>query len=464
MTTIRQLPFRAASRPARLAIGTAMAAILLAGCAGGGGTLARAGGYAKESSASSKSVASAERAVEKSPRDAALRTALGHAYLEAGRFESAADAFADAMVLGDTKPGTALSLSLAQTGEGQFAQATYTLDQWRDDIPAVDLGLAMALAGQPARGIAILEDTIRGGENTAKVRQNLAYAYALAGRWREARLMAMEDVPANMIDQRIGDWAAQVMPQDHRKRVATLLSVPLRPDNGQPDRLALAPSESAARLAVAAPSAAPRWQGEGQGELPAAGQMAAIQSAAYPEPDAPSEARPVMAPEPAAAEPASVVQAPSASFDAAFAQAVQSTQPAFVSQPVIQAIVPRYAEPAAPRRAAPVSGGTDTMARPNWSTHLVQLGSFSSEARARAAWTVFTRRNPQLRNHTMTITPAVVNGRNFWRVAAGGLDARGASGLCASVKQKGGACIAYAAARPLPGARPDNGSPRYARR
>jgi hypothetical protein len=43
----------------------------------------------------------------------------------------------------------------------------------------------------------------------------------------------------------------------------------------------------------------------------------------------------------------------------------------------------------------------------------------------------------------MTITPAVVNGKNFWRVAAAGFNARSALGMCSSVKARGGACFAY---------------------
>ena len=51
----------------------------------------------------------------------------------------------------------------------------------------------------------------------------------------------------------------------------------------------------------------------------------------------------------------------------------------------------------------------------------------------------------------MAITQATVNGKRFWRVAAAGLDGRGASGLCSAVKTRGGVCFAYAASRTLPG-------------
>ena len=80
-------------------------------------------------------------------------------------------------------------------------------------------------------------------------------------------------------------------------------------------------------------------------------------------------------------------------------------------------------------------------------SHLVQLGSFSSPQGARRAWGIFTAKNPELKNYRMTITPAVVHGKNFWRVAAGGFNNASAGGLCASVKKRGGACFAYAANR-----------------
>jgi hypothetical protein len=67
---------------------------------------------------------------------------------------------------------------------------------------------------------------------------------------------------------------------------------------------------------------------------------------------------------------------------------------------------------------------------------------------------IFTTRNPELRNFRMTITPAVVNGRNFWRVAATGLDGSGARHLCSDVKNRGGACFAYAATHAPAGALP----------
>ena len=79
-----------------------------------------------------------------------------------------------------------------------------------------------------------------------------------------------------------------------------------------------------------------------------------------------------------------------------------------------------------------------------------------------------TARNAELRNYRMVITPAVVNGRNYWRVAAAGFNASRATSLCSSVKGRGGACFAYAATRAPAGALPATNQvgagPRMARR
>src|SRR5690606_24848069 len=182
--------------------------------------------------------------------NAAYRATLGSAYLDAGRFAAAATSFNDAMKLGDNSPRNALSLALSLTGIGKYAEAAAILNDWEGEIATADLGLALALAGQPERGIHLMGNAIRGGENTPKMRQNLAYAYALAGRWREARLMAQQDVPAGKVSDRIAEWAAMARPEAWQQRVAALLEVPAGvADAGQPAQLALANTPSIEQLA-----------------------------------------------------------------------------------------------------------------------------------------------------------------------------------------------------------------------
>lgn len=439
---------RKAGRPAarfRIAVGSALAAALLAGCAGAGGMdrIASASAKAEKASArdAERSVAQAERSVELQPGDASLRVNLGQTYMKAGRFESAITAFNDAMELGDESPRTALSLALANIAIGRNDEAVTILNDWREGIPAVDAGLAYALAGETARGTAILADAVRSGDSTPKARQNFAYALALDGRWREARIMMSQDLAPDVINERISQWAALASEGNSRISMAALLGTPVRSDSGQPQRLAL--------VAPVVPVAAPGSPVETHADAPVPNAMLA-EAAPVAEPAAALVAPPMLA----AAEPV-------ASPESAPAVAALAT-PGFVSMPVVQAL------PASPVREKRVvlapavrKAAASSPAAKN-GTHLVQLGSFTSEQAARRAWDVYTAQNAALRHYRLTIIPATVNGKNYWRVAAAGFDAKTAQGMCGSIKARGGSCLAYAGpGKTAPGER---GGPQMARR
>lgn len=402
-----------------------------------------------------KAISLAEAVVAANPREPAYRALLGQAYLRAGRFESAATTFDDAMKLGDNSAKTALSLALADIGAGRNQEAVAILNDWRDAIPAADLGLAYALAGETSRGVAILSDALRSGDNSPKLRQNLAYAYALDGRWREARQMAAQDVPADQLDARMSSWASMALPDASKQRIATLLRVPMRSDSGQPAALALNASSDQQQLAAetgavrATPAVAvPAVAVSASGELPPATAASAETLAQY---------QPVSAPPMADAAPAS--------------DTPEAFRPEYGSDPVVQPLdaTPVAAPAARPvAKPRPVHVAVAASAKPKavshrpglrprhaaaavagrGSSHVVQLGSFASEQGARRAWGFYAKRNPELRNFKMSITQAVVKGKKYWRVAAAGLDGRGASGLCSSVKGRGGVCFAYAITAP----------------
>lgn len=454
----RPLPHRLTARLMQGA-GTALAAALLAGCAGQGMVVkANSADAARASLArgdGTKAVAGAEAAVAASPRDASLRVLLGQAYFKAGRFTSAATTFDDAMKLGDNTNRTALSLALAKIGAGDQKGALAVLDDWRDEIPASDLGLALALAGEPESGVIVLADAIRSGDDTPKTRQNLAYAYALAGRWREARLMAAQDVPAEKVGDRMSEWAATIQPEQYQARVAALLGAPLRSDPGQPAMLALAnnPSDEqmlaeksaadAPAVAAAAPAPAAKPAPTG-GELPAS--------------DGTAVAVAVPAPTPAPAEPAPAVPVTTLAKADTAAAAV-----GFVSNPLVEAL------PFAPVKMPASVAVAKARPKPTRAegTHMVQLGSFSSPQGARRAWGIYSARNASLAGYRMVITPANVNGKNVWRVAAAGFNGvNAANGLCSQVKARGGACFAYASTRrpAAPGNQRDAAGPEFARR
>ncbi|MBU2587432.1 MAG: SPOR domain-containing protein [Alphaproteobacteria bacterium] len=428
--SIRQAPRIA------LAVSTALAGLALAGCTTSAAPKADMSFASAQNALGKgqvdKAITHAEAAVLAEPRNSGYRALLGASYMEAGRFQSAATSFGDALDLGDENPRTVLSFALAKIALGEGRSASAVLDEYANLIDPADLGLALALAGEPERGVHVLVNAVRASDQVSpKLRQNLAYTYALAGNWRAARVMAAEDVPADQLDQRLTQWAAMSAPEQFRQRVASLLDVTPQMDAGQPQRLALANFPSDAMMFAEAATQAPT-------------EMVA---------EAPTPAL--------AAEPTPV---------ATFAQAFESApvaRPAsrisYVSKPVVQQL-PARAERAAPRAAprmaaassqrrmaataTPASVASDKSA----ASHLVQIGSYSSKVEAERGWTVLKAKFPELKNHNLVITEAVVNGRNFWRVAAEGFGPKSAQSLCSSVKSAGRGCFAYAASSPPAGA------------
>jgi Flp pilus assembly protein TadD len=426
-----------------LAVTTALAGLALSGCA----TSAAPGGNVSFASAQTalnkgqaeKAIQHAEAAVLADPRNPGFRALLGAAYLEAGRFQSAATSFGDALDLGNEDPRTVLSFALAKTALGEGRAAVQVLDDYARLIDPADLGLAYALAGQPERGVHVMINAVRNAEEaTPKLRQNLAYAYALAGNWRAARVMASEDVPADQLDVRMTQWAAMAAPEHFQQRVAAMLDVTPRVDGGQPQQLALA-NFPAAEVMVAEAAA--------QADAPVVAEAAPA---------------PVAIPAPRLAE-----ATPQPSFAEAFAEpiAAPAAAPAtaggirYVSIPVVQQLparseraAPRMMASSAQRRIALAAAPARTTSDKAAATHLVQLGAYDSKIEAQRGWAVLKGKFPQLKDHDVVITEAVVNGRTFWRVAAAGFGPSSARSMCGTVKSAGRGCFAYAASSPPAGA------------
>jgi len=446
------------SRLVGFALTTALASAALTGCAGSAPPAAISAGKAEAALAQgqhSKAIDHAEAAVMGEPRNAAYRAVLGAAYLESGRFASAATSFQDAIDLGDASPRTALSLALALTAEGKQPQAVKLLGDWEGSIAAGDLGLAYSLAGAPERGIQVLTKALRGGENTAKVRQNLAYSYALAGHWKDARLMASEDIPADAVGKRMAQWAGEVHPDAYRERVALLLSVPAgEVDAGQPVQLALANFPTSDQLALeTAHSPVPAPQAPAMAR-------ASSSSESLPVGD-PVDSRVAAAPRAVATSSHDNTYRPNfeASAQASVPATVQTDSRRFISREVVQPL-PAQASRSAPaatasRAVAPVSTRTAsaTPVSGGEGSHLVQLGSFSSEKGARRAWDIYRQRYPELANHDMVITKALVRGKEYYRVSAAGYDAGSSRAMCGRVNRASSdGCFAYAESSPMPGA------------
>lgn len=434
-----------------LALSTALVSVALAGCTTSAAppasaSLAKAQA-AIEKGKASKAVEHAEAAVLADPRNASNRALLGAAYLEAGRFQAAATSFGDALALGDTDNRTVLSYALAQTAQGNNAEAIRMLDQYEGQLDRADRGLALALAGEPRDGVRVLSNALRDGQNTAKVRQNLAYAYALSGDWRAARVMAAEDVPANLVSDRIAEWATQARPEAFQQRVAALLDVTPIYDAGQPIQLALGnfPSQDVMIAQAAQDAVDPQVA------------VAETQSAELAAVDAEIVSTLIATPaQPTTVAPAPVAPAFEPAAQVAVAPAPQVASPRVVANPVVQELpadyqeaerkpVSRWAANTSQRRMAATSDASE-------GTHLVQLGSFYTRDAAERAWSIYQSRHSQLDGRDLVITQAKVGGKTYFRVAAAGFNARSAASMCSTVKAGGAGCIAHAESRPLPGA------------
>ena len=363
-----------------------------------------------------KAVELAERAVAAMPRSAEYRLLLGDAYLSAGRFTSADTAFADALKLNPGHDRAALKLALAKTALGQTGEAQGILEAHRSVIPVADFGLAMALAGDPQAAVAALEQSVRAGKANAKTRQNLALSYALGGRWLEARATAALDLPTDLVDKRIIEWAALARPANAWEQVASILGVSPRMDRGQPEALALndvAGQQYAA--AQPAPVAAPEPK--------------AVEIAAAPEEPAPNYEIPAEVKDPA---PVRMAQA-----DTPVEAAPIAPAPAFsAKQQIVPVAIPASAPVATPHPARAAGEG---------SRYVVQLGAFSSAGVAADGWNRATRRFDFLKAYDGRQAKVSLSKGTFYRLSFSGFASRDdANRTCARIKSNGGNCFVRA--------------------
>lgn len=381
-------------------------------------------------------VAAAEAAVRAVPGNAAYRQILGRAYAAGGRFASAETALADAMTLGNDDSRTIVTLALVQVGLGRNDAARALLAANMDKVPAADYGLAIAIAGDAAEGVRILSQAIHDPSADARTRQNLAYAYALAGRWKDARVLAGEDLDALAANQRIAQWAMMSDPALAPQRVATLMGVTIdAADTGLPAALALAPAAPADMLAEAGSA------------VPSPAQQIAA-------------ADPVPAPVPAASaiiETATAVPVIRASERPARFAVAPKKRPDFIvegqgvqSKPRGKALA---AGPGTPAPAAKVQQvALIKPATGNASPWVVQLGAYDSAAIAREKWMSMARVNDTLAAFPVLTSQVSVKGKPFHRLAISGFSSRAdAVTLCHSVQAQRGQCFVREAA---PGATP----------
>lgn len=373
-----------------------------------------------------KAIMISEAAVAAEPNNADYRTLLGRAYLMDGRFDSARTAFEDALTLGGTDSRAIVNLALIHVAQGHNGRAQDVLSTHVGTLSAADYGLAMAMAGDPEEAVRILSQAIHDPSASAKERQNLAYSYALAGKWVEARQVASLDLPPLEAAKRVAGWAQLAQPGADSQRVIAMMGVSPRGDDaGLPVRLALAPAGSApVQMAAAAPAInAPIVEGD-----------AIMPAEIEPVADAPVEMAQAEAPvvTPVSVPASAPAAAPALQFEQPAKGAPLSPMLRPTPSPLIKAETPKV-------RPAAIWNPVDQSRGSSW---VVQLGAFSTPQAAKAAWGKFVGRNDKLEQFPLVQTEATVDGRQFHRVAIAGFgDRAGALRLCEHIRANGGVCF-----------------------
>jgi Flp pilus assembly protein TadD len=365
----------------------------------------------------------AERAVANTPTDAGFRALLGSAYFAGGRFHSAEAAYKDSLTIDENQPQVILKLALVEIAQGKNVEAVASLNAGRAVLDPSDYGLALALAGHPAAAVTILQTAARQQSADATVRQNLALAYALAGDWSNARIIAAQDVPANQLDDRIQQWMQFAKPAHASDQVASLVGVkPAAVDAGQPVQLALNRASPAATQVAASVAAPPR---PAQPNIVVEASVpASIPAPVHAVAPAPPPARPTIA---------------------TLAQSAVSEAKAVIASFTNSA--PVAPKPAALRRAAVQTAA----ARRGNSTAVVQLGAYGSPQRVLTAWDGQARKYGALKAYLpMSARFSSAKG-TFYRLSVRGFDSLGqANALCSSLRHQGGTCFVRNLAGDMP--------------
>ncbi len=391
---------------------------------------------ALEAGKASKAVALAEAAVAGSPRDAGYRALLGQAYLGDGRFASASSALSEAMELGARDSNTILSLALAEIAQNRNGEAVALLTRHRDAVPASDLGLALALAGDREGSLYVLGEAARAEGADARTRQNLALALALSGRWAQARIVASQDLSLAKLEGRMVEWSKLAEQPNAQVRVASLIGTSAQPDAGMPVRLALsnfAGTQLAADSAIEPPvqlaSADPAPVADYAPSPPVlADAGSSIRSVELPMPERTADGVVPVTDLPQPAPAADVILADAAPYRHAPRVAGEGRIRPAQKQALELATV-----------IVPKAMGFDAKKPGGWA---VQLGAYDSLAIAKEKWGTLKKRNGVLGRFPASSHAAAVGGRTFYRLTVNGLASRAdASSLCNQLKAQGQACF-----------------------
>lgn len=358
----------------------------------------------------------AEKAVEYAPRDSGYRMLLADLYMKNGRFLSAETAFSDVLILDPGNTRATFNLALAEIALGKRDNALMKLEALALTESAADLGLAYALAGHPDRAVAMLEPAARAPDANARVRQNLALAYALSGDWRRARVTASQDLSPADIGGRMQEWASFVQPAAQVDQIASLLGVAPAQDTGQPVRLALTPSPEPVALAQAPESPlAPPVQVEAEPV-----EYAAVEA------QLPSEPIPAV-------------------DEVRFAAAVEA-----LVEPELKPV--RKIMPAPTFKAAPLKKLAKAAPSTKTGRFVVQLASYNSAALLEQGWSQLQKRYRLGGAYSPFSATVTLPGKGkFHRLSVAGFGSQSeAARTCDAIKSKGGACFVRVVAGDAP--------------
>jgi Flp pilus assembly protein TadD len=417
-----------------------------------------------------RALASAEQLVALAPNNAGWRQLLGETYLSAGRFQSAATSFNDALILNPASSVSALKMALALTAIGDVNTARSLLETHKSTLTPADYGLAVALSGDAPAAVQTLEAAVRAGWTDARTRQNLALSYALTGRWVEARVTAAQDVAPDQLDQRMTEWATLSRPRAAWDQVAGVLGVKARLDRGQPAQLALNVATQQP-VQVAAVQDAPMVPQETYQEpvqvamaepLPAVDVPAPVATEPYFAPAAP---RPqiVMAPRREVVQPI-----PQTAFRESAPAPMIKADPRPAKQPFRVSTNKTVGRLAAAVAKAPAEGPTrdrfikeapdrqltKSLVQPQSTATLangktfkngqfaVQLGAFGDQASTKSVWSMVAAKVPELAKHKPMTSRATVKGKTITRLASAGFASRAsAETACSKVRAAGQDCF-----------------------
>lgn len=397
-----------------------------------------------------------ENGVALSPSDVGYRMLLADLYLKNGRFLSAETTFSDVLTLNPGNARAEMNLALVQIALGKNYAATSRLDRLAETAEAGDVGLAFALAGQPQRAIEMLEPAARAAGADARVRQNLALSYALAGDWQKARTTAAQDVAPGELHERIRQWAAFAQPQASWTQVASLLGVTPVEDLGQPTRLALTPVAPAETTAFAAAEIEQPVEAETPPVAVASEALEPVAVASASPAPVVTASAPIAPVETAYAPVAPVVLVEVESVPAPlYAETVRT----LVEAPA--AIIRASAPVAAPiqafvsaRKVPRIAGASETKAirEAKASRFVVQIGAYRSPEQVEQAWAKAYKRYPLAGERTPLSTTVVIPGKGtFHRLSVSGFGTPGeAARVCGSIRAKGGACFVRTNAGDIP--------------